>query len=146
MLASQSRAGVSVRVFTSVLHQRRKHLRDKRGVSGCVPFRTSDRVQARRADLSPAAVPADHVRVGHGGEERVRLQVVRQARQELSDVDEVHLKQDVLEQTQDAETRPEQTLLAVPTEDVPDPTRHVQRKRLTVQGEDPGRTQRLSKT
>lgn len=31
------------------------------------------------ADLSPAAVPADHVCVGHGGEECVCLQVLRQA-------------------------------------------------------------------
>lgn len=93
------------------------------------------------AHLSPAAVFADHVCVGHGGEERVRLQVVRQAGQELSDVDEVHLQQDVLVQPQDAETRPEQTLLPVPTEDVPNTTRHVQREGLTVQSEDPGQKQ-----
>lgn len=76
--------------------------------------------------------------VGHGGEERVRLQVLRQAGQELSDVDEVHLEQDVLEETQDAQTGPEERLLPVPTEDVPHPARHVQRERLAVQSEDPG--------
>ena len=32
MLASQSRAGVFVRLFSSILHQRRKHLREKRSV------------------------------------------------------------------------------------------------------------------
>lgn len=93
----------------------------------------------RHTDLGPAAVSADHVRVGHSGEERVRRQVLRQARQELSDVDEVHLEQDVLEETQDAQSGPEQTLLAVPAEDVPHPARHVQRQRLTVQSEDPDR-------
>lgn len=61
----------------------------------------------REPDLSPAAVPADHVRAGHGVEERVRLQVLRQAREELRDVDEVHLQQDFLVQMQDAQTRPE---------------------------------------
>ena len=77
--------------------------------------------------------------VGHGAEECVWLQVLRQAGEELSDVDEVHLEQDVLEETQDAQPRPKQALLAVPTEDVPHPARHVQRERLTVQSEDPGR-------
>lgn len=90
------------------------------------------------ADLSPAAVPADHVRVGHGREERLRLQVVRQARQELSDVDEVHLDQDVLVKPQDAQPGPEQTLLPVSAEHVPDAASHVQREGLTVQSEDPG--------
>lgn len=52
-------------------------------------------------------------------------------------MDEVHLQQDLLEQPQDTEPRPEQALLPVPTEDVPHPTRHVQGERLTVQGEDP---------
>lgn len=92
----------------------------------------------RDTDLSPAAVSADHVCVGHGGEEWVRLQVLRQAGEELGDVDEVHLEQDFLEQTQDAQPRPKQALLPVPTEDVPHPARHVQREGLTVQSEDPG--------
>lgn len=77
--------------------------------------------------------------VGHGAEECVWLQVLRQAGEELSDVDEVHLEQDVLEETQDAQPRPKQALLAVPTENVPHPARHVQREGLTVQSEDPGR-------
>lgn len=87
--------------------------------------------------LRPAAVPTDHVCVGHGGEERVRRQVVGQTAEELGDVDEVHLQQDVLEEAQDPETRPEQTLLTVTAEDVPHTARHVQRQRLTVEGEDP---------
>lgn len=66
------------------------------------------------------------------------LQVLRQASEELSDVDEVHLQQDVLVQAQDAQSRTEQTLLPIPTEDVPHPTRHVQGEGLTVQSEDPG--------
>lgn len=89
-------------------------------------------------DLSPAAVSADHVCVSHGGEECVWLQVLRQAGEELSDVDEVHLQQDVLVQTQDTQASTKQTLLPVPTEYVPHPTRHVQREGLTVQSEDPG--------
>lgn len=77
------------------------------------------------------------MRVGHGVEERVGLQVIRQPRQELSDVDEVHLQQDVLVQTQDPETSSEQTLLAVTTEDVPHATRHVKGEGLTEKGEYP---------
>lgn len=87
--------------------------------------------------LCPAAVPTDHVSVGHGSKERVCRQVVRQAAEELSDVDEVHLQQDVLEESQDPETRPEQTLLTVATEYIPHTARHIQRQRLTVEGEDP---------
>lgn len=79
------------------------------------------------------------MRVGHGGEQRVRLQVVGETREELGDVDEVHLQQDVLEEAQDPQAGPEQALLAVPAEHVPHPARHVQRERLTVQREDPGR-------
>lgn len=88
-------------------------------------------------DLSPAAVPADHVSVCHGAEEGLGLQVLGEAGEKLSDVDEVHLHQDVLVQTQDAQPRPKQTLLPVSAENVPDPTRHVQREGLTVQSEDP---------
>ena len=83
------------------------------------------------------------MRVGHGDEERVRLQVIGQAREELSDVDEVHLQQDFLEQTQDTQPRPKQALLPVPTEDVPHSTRHVQGEGLTVQREDPAQTNTL---
>lgn len=94
MLASKSWAGVFVRLFVYILRQGRKHLREKKKnrksisafhlkimgrseINLCI-FKA--RRRARAADLSPAAVPADHVRVGHGGEERVRLQVLRQAR------------------------------------------------------------------
>jgi len=98
----------------------------------------------RDADLSPAPAPAHHVCVGHGGEECVRLQVLGQAGQELGDVNEVHLEQDFLEQSQDTEPRPKQALLPVPTEDVPHPARYVQWEGLTVQSEDPGQTHKGS--
>lgn len=143
MLASQSRAGVLVRLFISILHQCRKHLREDSWLKQVFSKRDNFKRECD-TDLSPAAVSADHVCVGHGGEQRVRLQVLRQAGQELSDVDEVHLEQDVLKQTQDAQPRPKQTLLPVPTEDVPHPTRHVQGERLAVQSEDPGQTKTYS--
>lgn len=66
--------------------------------------------------------------VGHGSEECVRRQVVWQAAEELGDVDEVHLQQDVLEEAQDPQTRPEQALLTVPAEHVPHAASHVQRQ------------------
>lgn len=53
-------------------------------------------------------------------------------------MDEVHLQQDVLVEAQDAQAHPEQELLPVPAEDVPDPARHVQGEGLGVQGEYPG--------
>lgn len=87
--------------------------------------------------LSPTAVPADHVCVGHGGEECVCRQVIGQTAEELGDVDEVHLQQDVLEEAQDPKARPEQALLTVAAEHIPHTARHVQRQRLTVEGEDP---------
>lgn len=93
MLASKSWAGVFVRLFVYILCQGRKHLREKKQRKSISAFHLKimgrseinlcifkARRRARAADLSPAAVPADHVRVGHGGEERVRLQVLRQAR------------------------------------------------------------------
>lgn len=98
---------------------------------------SSTRADRGETDLSPSAVPADHVGVCHGNEERVRLQVLGQAGEELSDVDEVHLEKHVLKQTQDTQTRPEQTLLPVSAEDVPHSARHVQWEGLTVEGEDP---------
>lgn len=64
-------------------------------------------------------------------------QVIRQTAEELGDVDKVHLQQDVLEEAQDPETRPEQTLLTVAAEHIPYTACHVQRQRLTVEGKDP---------
>lgn len=75
--------------------------------------------------------------VCHGAEEGLGLQVLGEAGEKLSNVDEVHLHQDVLVQPQDAQPRPKQTLLPVSAENVPDSTRHVQREGLTVQSEDP---------
>lgn len=74
------------------------------------------------------------------------LKVVRQAAQELSDVDEVHLQQDVLKQTQDPQRGPEQRLLAVPTEHVPNSACHVQGEGLTIECEDPGREHKINKS
>lgn len=62
---------------------------------------------------------------------------VGEAGEELSHVDEVHAGQDVLVETQQAQGRAEQELLAISAEHVPHSTRQVQRKRLTVQSEDP---------
>lgn len=139
-LAPQSRAAAFLRLLVSILHQSRKHLKRDRHRHSGAPLKPRPILTPQgqsKADLRPAAIPADHVRVGHGAEERVRLQVVWQATEELRDVDEVHLQQDLLVQTQDPQPRPKQALLAVPAKDVPHPTRHVQWERLTVQGEDP---------
>lgn len=72
------------------------------------------------------------------------LQVFRQAAQELSNVDEVHLQQDVLEQPQDPQRGPEQRLLAVPTEHIPNSACHVQGEGLTVECEDPGQEHKIN--
>lgn len=93
----------------------------------------------RHTHLHPAAVPADHLRVGHGGEERVGLQVLRQAAEELSDVDEIHLQQNVLEQAENPQRRPKERLLAIATEHVPNAARHVQGEGLAVEREDPAK-------
>lgn len=64
----------------------------------------------------------------------------RQPGQQLSHVDEVHWSQNILEESQQAQRRAKQELLAVPAEHVPHPTRQVQRQRLAVQSEDPAGT------
>lgn len=63
---------------------------------------------------------------------------VGQARQELCHVDEVHVRQHLLVEAQQAQCRAEQELLTVPAEHVPHPTRQVQGQGLTVEREDPG--------
>lgn len=91
-----------------------------------------------RQNLDPLPVPAQHGRGRDAGEQPIREQLfVWEAGQELSDADEVHLQQDVLMETQDSQTRPEQELLAVPEEDVPDSARHVQGEGLSVERQDP---------
>ena len=63
---------------------------------------------------------------------------VGQAGEELGHVDEVHARQHVLVQPQDAQRRAEQELVPVAAEHVPHPARQVQGERLAVQGENPG--------
>lgn len=91
----------------------------------------------RLQDLRPLPVAAGHVHGGDVLEELLWGDEVRQAGEELGHVDEVHAGEDVLVEAQQTQRRPEQELLAVPAEHVPNPTRQVQRQRLTVQGEDP---------
>lgn len=90
--------------------------------------------------LRPLPVAAGHVDGGDVLEELLSGDEVGQAGEELSHVDEVHAGQDVLVETQQAQRRAEQELLAVSAEHVPDPARQVQRQRLTVQSEDPAGT------
>ncbi len=48
------------------------------------------------------------------------------------------MQQDVLVEPQDPQSRPEQELLAIPKEKVPNSARHVQREGLGVERQDPG--------
>lgn len=89
--------------------------------------------------LRPLPVAAGHVYSGDVLEELLGGDEVGQAGEELSHVDEVHAGQDILVEPQQAQRRAEQELLAVSAEHVPHATRQVQRQRLTVQGEDPGK-------
>lgn len=57
---------------------------------------------------------------------------------ELTDADEVHVQQDVLVEPQDPQSCPEQELLPIPKDNVPDSARHVQREGLCVERQDPG--------
>lgn len=67
------------------------------------------------------------------------LQVLGQAAKELSDVDEIHLQQHVLKQTENPQRRPKEGLLAIAAEHVPNAARHVQGEGLAVEREDPGK-------
>lgn len=89
------------------------------------------------AHLWPFLVLAVHVDVGYAGEDLLSRDVIRQACQELSDVDEVHVCEDVLVKSQDTQCSAKEKFLTITTEHVPHTTRNVQRERFTVQGEDP---------
>lgn len=54
-------------------------------------------------------------------------------RQSLTDADQVHVQQDVLVQSQDPQSRPEQEVLPIPQENVPHSARHVQGEGLSVE-------------
>lgn len=90
--------------------------------------------------LCPLPVAAGHVNGGDVLEELLCGDEVGQAGEELRHVDEVHAGQDVLVEPQQAQRRAEQELLAVSAEHVPHAARQVQRQRLAVQGEDPGKS------
>lgn len=49
------------------------------------------------------------------------------------------MQQDLLVEPQDPQSCPEQELLSIPKENVPDSARHVQGKGLRVERQDPGR-------
>lgn len=97
------------------------------------------------AHLWPFLVLAVHVDVGYAGEDLLSRDVVRQACQELSDVDEVHVCEDVLVKTQDTQCSAEEKFLTITTKHVPHTTRNVQWERFTVQGEDPTQTKTSDK-
>lgn len=101
--------------------------------------------QRRREEnthLSPLPVAAAHVDRSDVLEELLGRDEFGQPGQQLSHVDEVHGSENVLKETQQAQRRAKQELLAVPAEHVPHPTRQVQRQRLAVQSEDPAETKR----
>lgn len=91
--------------------------------------------------LWPFLVLAVHVDGGNAREDLFSRDVVRQTRQKLSDVDEVHVCEDVLVKPQDTQCSAEEKLLTIPTEHVPHTTRNIQRERFTVQGEDPAQAE-----
>lgn len=94
------------------------------------------------AYLWPFLVLAVHVDGGYAGEDLLSRDTVRQACQELSDVDEVHVCEDVLIKMQDTQCSAEEKLLTITTEHVPHTTRNVQWEWFTVQGEDPRQTKK----
>lgn len=79
-----------------------------------------------------------HLNAGDGSKELLGGQVLRQPREELGHVNEVHPGQDVLEQPEEAQGRAEQELLPITAEHVPDPAGQVEGQGLAVESEDPG--------
>ena len=79
-----------------------------------------------------------HLNAGNGSKELLGGQVLRQPREELRHVNEVHPGQDVLKQPEEAQGRAEQELLPVTAEHVPDPAGQVEGQGLAVESEDPG--------
>lgn len=75
--------------------------------------------------LGPFAVAAGHVCVVDGAEEALGGDVLGQAREKLSHVDEVHVQEHVLVQAQDPQGRAEKELLSISAEHVPHTARHV---------------------
>lgn len=71
---------------------------------------------------------------------RVCGDLLRKPRQELRNVDEVHVREDVTIETQDPEGGAKEKLLTVPAKHVPHATCNVQWQGLTVQSEDPTHT------
>lgn len=64
---------------------------------------------------------------------------MRSLRCSLTYADEVHMPQDFLVKPQDPQSCPEEELLSIPKENVPDSAGHVQGKGLCVERQDPGR-------